>query len=129
MSLSSTNQPTAGISSEKHHPKTHGSTEFLSKRLDRDSNYVEDYEDTKNFAAETIERLKTEISATLSDDEELDMDQDLLTKDKSSCTTKELEMIRRERNRMHAKKTRLRKKKMLSEMEAVRNFYIGSILL
>jgi hypothetical protein len=74
---------------------------------------------SQNFAAETIERLKTQISATLSDDEELEMNQDILLKDKTSCSTSELEMIRRERNRMHAKKTRLRKKKMLTEMEAV----------
>jgi hypothetical protein len=74
---------------------------------------------SQNFAAETIERLKTQISATLSDDEELEMNPDILLKDKTTCSTNELEMIRRERNRMHAKKTRLRKKKMLAEMEAV----------
>mmetsp|Transcript_780 Transcript_780/g.1707 ORF Transcript_780/g.1707 Transcript_780/m.1707 type:complete len:415 (+) Transcript_780:132-1376(+) len=74
---------------------------------------------SQNFAAETIERLKTQISATLSDDEELEMNPDILLKDKTTCSTNELEMIRRERNRMHAKKTRLRKKKMLTEMEAI----------
>lgn len=74
---------------------------------------------SKRFAAEAIERIKSEISATLSDDEELEMNSDLLMKDKSACSGADLEMIRRERNRMHAKKTRLRKKKMLSEMESV----------
>lgn len=74
---------------------------------------------SKRFAADAIERIKSEISATLSDDEELEMNSDLLLKDKSACSGADLEMIRRERNRMHAKKTRLRKKKMLSEMESV----------
>ena len=56
------------------------------------------------------------------DDERLEVDQEverLLLKDKRTCSTTELEMIRRERNRMHAKKTRLRKKRMIQEMEAV----------
>ena len=85
-----------------------------------ESNNYDD-ESSKNFASDTIERLKSQISATLSDDEELEMNQDILMRDKSTCSTFELEMIRRERNRMHAKKTRLRKKKMLSEMEAVKH--------
>eukprot|EP00600_Ochromonadales_sp_CCMP1393_P007125 CAMPEP_0174967044 /NCGR_PEP_ID=MMETSP0004_2-20121128/7369_1 /TAXON_ID=420556 /ORGANISM="Ochromonas sp., Strain CCMP1393" /LENGTH=642 /DNA_ID=CAMNT_0016216141 /DNA_START=55 /DNA_END=1983 /DNA_ORIENTATION=+ len=76
-------------------------------------------ESSKNFASDTVERLKSKISANLSDDEELEMDADILLKDKSGCSTSELEMIRRERNRMHAKKTRLRKKRMLTEMEAI----------
>ena len=56
------------------------------------------------------------------DDERLEVDQEverLLLKDKRTCSTTELEMIRRERNRMHAKKTSLRKKRMIQEMEAV----------
>ena len=56
------------------------------------------------------------------DEERLEVDQEverLLLKDKRTCSTTELEMIRRERNRMHAKKTRLRKKRMIQEMEAV----------
>ena len=77
-------------------------------------------ESSKRFAADAIERIKSEISATLSDDEELEMNSEILLKDKSACSSADLEMIRRERNRMHAKKTRLRKKKMLSEMESVR---------
>ena len=59
------------------------------------------------------------MSALLSDDE-MDLDKDLLMKDKANCTSSELESIRRERNRMHAKKTRMRKKRMIQEMEAVR---------
>jgi hypothetical protein len=55
----------------------------------------------------------------MGDDDRLDVDHELLTKDKSTCSSTELEMIRRERNRMHAKKTRLRKKRMIQEMEAV----------
>lgn len=45
------------------------------------------------------------------------------TKDKSIFSPVELECIRREKNRMHAKQTRLRKKKMTSEMELVRTNY------
>ena len=63
-----------------------------------------------------------QVSALLGDNDYLDVDHELLMKDKSTCSTLELEMIRRERNRMHAKKTRLRKKKMIQEMEAVRVF-------
>ena len=58
----------------------------------------------------------------LGEDEHHDVDhhvERLLLKDKRTCSTTELEMIRRERNRMHAKKTRLRKKRMIQEMEAV----------
>ena len=64
-----------------------------------------------------------QVAALLGDDEQrLEIDHELLTKDKSTCSSSELEMIRRERNRMHAKKTRLRKKKMIQEMEAVSMF-------
>lgn len=51
--------------------------------------------------------------------EALDCYQDSI-KEKSICSPVELEGIRREKNRMHAKQTRLRKKKMTSEMELVR---------
>ena len=51
--------------------------------------------------------------------EALDCYQDSI-KEKSICSPVELEGIRREKNRMHAKQTRLRKKKMTSEMESVR---------
>eukprot|EP00595_Chromulina_sp_UTEXLB2642_P003475 CAMPEP_0196763314 /NCGR_PEP_ID=MMETSP1095-20130614/3820_1 /TAXON_ID=96789 ORGANISM="Chromulina nebulosa, Strain UTEXLB2642" /NCGR_SAMPLE_ID=MMETSP1095 /ASSEMBLY_ACC=CAM_ASM_000446 /LENGTH=229 /DNA_ID=CAMNT_0042116219 /DNA_START=162 /DNA_END=852 /DNA_ORIENTATION=- len=53
-----------------------------------------------------------------SNDEIDDREKLLFQKDRSQCTTQELEMIRRERNRIHAKKTRLRKKRVLQEMEA-----------
>jgi hypothetical protein len=68
---------------------------------------------------ELCERIKIQVSRELSDDEELDIDLDtaLMRKDKSDCTPSDLDRIRRERNRMHAKKTRLRKKKMLQELE------------
>ena len=48
-----------------------------------------------------------QVAALLGDDEQnMEIDHELLTKDKSTCSSSELEMIRRERNRMHAKKTR-----------------------
>lgn len=66
-----------------------------------------------------FEQIKTRISQSLSDGDEIDFDRDLLRKDKAKCTSEEIEMIRRERNRMHAKKTRLRKKLLFKEMETV----------
>lgn len=43
----------------------------------------------------------------------------LLGKDRSSCTPAELDQIRRERNRMHAKRTRDRKRIFMEEMEVM----------
>ena len=78
-------------------------------------------DDDEDDIAISIEKLKMQVSALLGDEDCKDiLDTDpLLLKDKSTCSTSELEMIRRERNRMHAKKTRLRKKKMIQEMETV----------
>ncbi len=45
------------------------------------------------------------------------IDYELLGKDRSKCTPQELDKIRRERNRMHAKRTRDRKRKFMEEME------------
>lgn len=72
-----------------------------------------------NQSSTTMEKLKLEASAAVCDDEELAVINELLQKDRSACTQHELETIRRERNRLHAKKTRLRKKKILAEMEYV----------
>lgn len=47
------------------------------------------------------------------------IDYELLTKDRSKCTTFELDKIRKERNRMHAKRTRDRKKRFMDEMEKI----------
>jgi hypothetical protein len=44
------------------------------------------------------------------------IDYSLLGKDRSKCTPEELDQIRRERNRMHAKRTRDRKRLFLEEM-------------
>jgi hypothetical protein len=44
------------------------------------------------------------------------IDYDLLGKDRSKCTPEELDQIRRERNRMHAKRTRDRKRIFTEEM-------------
>jgi len=67
----------------------------------------------------SYEDIRARISHSLSDSEDVDSCSDLLNKEKSSCTSEELDIIRRERNRMHAKKTRLRKKKMIQEMESI----------
>lgn len=45
------------------------------------------------------------------------IDYELLGKDRSSCTPAELDKIRRERNRMHAKRTRDRKRIFMEKME------------
>mmetsp|Transcript_57440 Transcript_57440/g.140181 ORF Transcript_57440/g.140181 Transcript_57440/m.140181 type:complete len:376 (-) Transcript_57440:234-1361(-) len=47
------------------------------------------------------------------------IDYDLLGKDRSTCTPAELDQIRRERNRMHAKRTRDRKRLFMEEMADV----------
>ena len=47
----------------------------------------------------------------------------ILNKDKNTCSPTELEDLRREKNRVHAKQTRLRKKKMTHEMEVVSNSF------
>lgn len=44
------------------------------------------------------------------------IDYELLGKDRSKCTQEELDQIRRERNRMHAKRTRDRKRHFMEEM-------------
>mmetsp|Transcript_28186 Transcript_28186/g.38765 ORF Transcript_28186/g.38765 Transcript_28186/m.38765 type:complete len:576 (-) Transcript_28186:130-1857(-) len=74
----------------------------------------------------TIEKLRLQVSALLNVDEELDVNHmspnnaNVCTeKDRSKFSKSELSQIRRERNRLHAKKTRLKKKKMLAEMELI----------
>mmetsp|Transcript_13404 Transcript_13404/g.26605 ORF Transcript_13404/g.26605 Transcript_13404/m.26605 type:complete len:490 (+) Transcript_13404:277-1746(+) len=47
------------------------------------------------------------------------IDYALLSRDRNKCTPAELDQIRRERNRMHAKRTRDRKKIFVEEMENV----------
>mmetsp|Transcript_14700 Transcript_14700/g.40636 ORF Transcript_14700/g.40636 Transcript_14700/m.40636 type:complete len:306 (-) Transcript_14700:367-1284(-) len=46
-------------------------------------------------------------------------DYELLGKDRSKCTPEELDQIRRERNRMHAKRTRDRKRLFMEEMSEI----------
>ena len=97
----------------------------ISAKVESDKDYLSmlpfKVDDDEDDIAISIEKLKMQVSALLGDEDCKDiMDADpLLMKDKSTCSTSELEMIRRERNRMHAKKTRLRKKKMIHEMETV----------
>jgi len=55
----------------------------------------------------------SESQMTLPDD---GIDYDLLGKDRSKCSVAELDKIRRERNRMHAKRTRDRKRFFMEEM-------------
>lgn len=80
-----------------------------------------DPKDARRSATITMDALRAQVTALLNEDGDLELDQAILSqfKDKSNCSTSELDKLRRERNRMHAKKTRLRKKKMLNEMESV----------
>lgn len=90
-----------------------------SKSNDEDSQNDMMKKSAQNTANCTLEKLRQYVSNLLMDSDDLDFDHDLLQKDRSSCTTAELALIRRERNRMHAKKTRLRKKKIQEEMELI----------
>jgi Basic region leucine zipper len=47
------------------------------------------------------------------------IDYDLLGKDRAKCTPEELDKIRRERNRMHAKRTRDRKRMFMEELAEI----------
>jgi hypothetical protein len=47
------------------------------------------------------------------------IDYELLAKDRATCSQTELDMIRRERNRMHAKRTRDRKRIFIEKMEVI----------
>ena len=92
----------------------------------------------KNTLAAMLERVRSQVSASaeLSDDED-DVEESGHTgaganpgagagtdgttqkRSKYGCSQSELEKIRRERNRLHARKTRQRKKKMMQEMENI----------
>ena len=67
----------------------------------------------------TLEKIREQVATLLTDHQELVVDASLLRKEKSQYSQSDLEKMRRERNRIHAKKTRLRKKKMIQEMETV----------
>eukprot|EP01035_Chromulina_nebulosa_P001396 gene1396-1869_t len=95
----------------------------LSEALLQQENEIS--KEVRRRANLTIEKLRLQVSALLNVDEELDINQicngnsSFTDKDRSKFTKAELGQIRRERNRLHAKKTRLKKKKMLAEMELI----------
>ena len=65
-------------------------------------------------------KIRSQVSSLLVEESDIDKEASpKLPKDRSLCSASDLEKLRRERNRMHAKKTRLRKKKMLVEMERI----------
>jgi len=57
------------------------------------------------------------------------IDYELLGKDRSKCTPSELDQIRRERNRMHAKRTRDRKRMFIEEMSEMCKVLEGENLI
>jgi hypothetical protein len=82
----------------------------------------EDEVDTKKDVNKTLELLRMHVSAQVSDDEEMDADDQAMQIKERTPGASALEVkkiLRRERNRMHAKKARLRKKKLIEEMEEV----------
>lgn len=67
-----------------------------------------------------VEADNNESTSTVAEELEEDgIDYALLGKDRSACTPAELDKIRRERNRMHAKRTRDRKRIFMEEMEVM----------
>lgn len=76
---------------------------------------------SKALIAATIQKLHSQVAAELSDEEDTEQDVDVEAQRKSKVgySPGDLEKIRRERNRVHARKTRQRKKKLLFEMEAI----------
>jgi len=66
--------------------------------------------------AQHSKKNKTSDAASKPDFPDDGIDYELLGKDRSKCTPAELDQIRRERNRMHAKRTRDRKRLFMEEM-------------
>ena len=88
---------------------------FTSK-IDNGSSISSAREETMKI----LGRIRSQVSSLLVEESDIDKEASpKLPKDRSLCSALDLEKIRRERNRMHAKKTRLRKKKMLAEMESI----------
>jgi len=81
---------------------------------------------SRKARAEAITITSKESEPTHSDN----IDYELLGRDRSKCTPEELDRIRRERNRMHAKRTRDRKRMFMEEMgEMCRQLEVENDLL
>lgn len=85
---------------------------------DDDEKHSNSSKTRSNTQMKSLDQICAHVMKELVDDNDIQADLELLNKDKTACTSEELESIRRERNRLHAKKTRLRKKLMLQEMES-----------
>ena len=82
--------------------------------------------------AESVEKLEYHTSSHIANkdqsrEEEVTNRTPEILRDKVPSTSLELEGVRREKNRMHAKQTRLRKKKITQEMEVVRKNYTSNM--
>lgn len=73
----------------------------------------------KGKAAASAVEVTTDLTKPQHDLPDDGIDYELLGKDRSQCTPAELDKIRRERNRMHAKRTRDRKRIFMEEMEGI----------
>ena len=78
-----------------------------------------DAETTTNAATKNDSSNSNSNTTNEHPEEEDGIDYALLGKDRSSCSPAELDKIRRERNRMHAKRTRDRKRIFMEEMEVM----------
>lgn len=67
----------------------------------------------------SVVEVTTDLTQTQHELPDDGIDYGLLGKDRSQCTPAELDKIRRERNRMHAKRTRDRKRIFMEEMEGI----------
>jgi len=84
--------------------------------LRRPVNEIPDSSQVPELPALVYNSNSMPASASLPND---GIDYQLLSKDRSKCTPEELDRIRKERNRMHAKRTRDRKRLFMEEMEAI----------
>ena len=70
--------------------------------------------------SQSVQSVETKKALHKYDEELMEgIDYNLLCKDRSTCTSAELDLIRKERNRMHAKRTRDRKRIYMEEMKSL----------
>lgn len=95
--------------------KSQTSSDNSSDGTSNDS--VSSHQDEDEEVSKTLQSIRMDKSFEYFNEDELNLEPELLKKQRSECTPEELERIRRERNRVHAKRTRIRKKRMMLEME------------
>jgi len=90
----------------------------MNKKRNSDTLEIHDYEaNSKVDAFANAKRGLDEEKKALNEEPMEGVDYDLIYKDRSTCTPAELDLIRKERNKMHAKRTRDRKRIYIEEMK------------